>query len=24
VRDFIKAHSCRFDPERFCRERPLN
>jgi len=24
VRDFIKAHSCRFDPERFCRDRPLN
>lgn len=23
VRSFIKAHSCRFDPEGFCAERPL-
>jgi hypothetical protein len=24
VRDFIKAHSCRFDPEGFCKETPVN
>jgi len=24
VRDFIKAHSCRFDPERFCTATELN
>lgn len=24
VRDFIKAHSCRFDPEGFCRRTPVN
>ena len=24
VRDFIKAHSCRFDPEGFCANAPLN
>lgn len=24
TRAFIKAHSCRFDPEGFCRESPLN
>jgi hypothetical protein len=24
VRDFIKAHSCRFDPEGFCRQTPVN
>jgi len=24
VRDFIKAHSCRFDPEGFCPARPVN
>lgn len=24
VRDFIKAHSCRFDPEGFCKQVPVN
>ena len=24
VRSFIKAHSCRFDPERFCKSAPIN
>lgn len=24
VRSFIKAHSCRFDPENFCADRPVN
>jgi hypothetical protein len=24
ARSFIKAHSCRFDPEGFCKERPVN
>ncbi len=24
ARDFIKAHSCRFDPEHFCKDAPIN
>jgi hypothetical protein len=24
ARGFIKAHSCRFDPEGFCKKRPVN
>lgn len=24
VRGFIKAHSCRFDPEQFCKDTPIN